>query len=277
MADSRPKLTLEEKRRFAVCPVRCERVPERVASLSDYLAVLSGLLSDEDRFWFRGHSEPEWGLTPSALRYRKIAKRDAAIELLRDFRRVAEIKLPRPPQPDESLKWLQLAQHFGIPTRLLDWTESATMALYFACLRTSVQETDGIVFLFNPRHLSRLRGRRDKTSLDAHLEPSLIRNYFSLRGKRDARVGLPTIAIKPVWNSERLMIQRGVFTLHGSRNFGLDDHQAPSLVAIPILREVKAKLRTELGRTGVDEMTVFPELEHACRHLKNDCGLGECP
>jgi hypothetical protein len=278
MAYSRDPLSKEERRRFRDCPVRCRRIEdERVSSLSDYLAILSALLADEDQFWFRGHNNLAWELTPSGLRYRNLERRNRAIELLRDFRRVAEIKLARLPQPDEELKWLQLAQHYGIPTRLLDWTESATIALHFACLRPGKEDTDGMVFLVNPKHLSRLRRRKDKTSLDAHLEPTLIKGYFELDGRRGGAAGLPTVAIKPVWNSERLMVQRGVFTLHGSRQFSLDDAQAPSLVAIPIVREVKEKLRVELGRVGVDEMTVFPELEHACRHLKRDAGLEEAP
>lgn len=47
----------------------------------------------------------------------------------------------------------------------------------------------------------------------------------------------------------------------------------PSLVGVPILSEHKNKLRKELQRIGVDEMTLFPELEHSCAHLKRRCGL----
>jgi hypothetical protein len=61
------------------------------------------------------------------------------------------------------------------------------------------------------------------------------------------------------------MLQKGVFTLHGSR-FDLDKDQAPSLVALPIVREAKGQLLVELERIGVDEMTIFPELEHSARH-----------
>ena len=63
-----------------------------------------------------------------------------------------------------------------------------------------------------------------------------------------------------------------VFTLYGSR-FEIDPSVVPSLVAIPILKEVKHGLREELQRIGVDEMTLFPELEHACIHLRRRAGL----
>ena len=42
---------------------------------------------------------------------------------------------------------------------------------------------------------------------------------------------------------------------------------------IPLLKEAKAQLRSDLRRIGVDEMTLYPELEHSCNHLKTLSGL----
>lgn len=274
MGEPNNELTEAEKKRFSKCPVSCPRVPHRVGSLGDYLTLLSSMLSDNQKFWFRGHRKVTWGLTPSALRFAALEKRNAALALLSDFRRVADIKLGRPPYPNENLKWLQLAQHYGIPTRLLDWTESATFALYFACEPTKDGDEDGLVFLLNPLNLQPETSRRSASALDGEGEAALVERYLRLDGREKPRSRLGTVAINPVWNSERLMLQRGVFTLHGAQKFTLDKEQAPSLVGIPILKEVKPKLRRELARTGVDEMTIFPELEHACCHLRR-IGLGE--
>jgi len=84
------------------------------------------------------------------------------------------------------------------------------------------------------------------------------------------------LAVNPVWGSERIIVQRGTFTLHGSM-FSLDKVTAkvPSLVAVPVFREWKPRIRQELRRIGVDKMTLFPELEHSCRHLKMCRGLME--
>jgi len=268
MATELKRLSRRELKRLK-CPVDCMLLDYKIENLSDYLAVMSSVLSDEKQFWFRGHRDVRWALTPSALRFKSFAKREAALGLLPDFRRIAEIKLERPPLASENLKWAQLAQHYGIPTRLLDWTESALFGLYFACIppRRGQQETDGIVFLLNPEHLSHLPDRPGQTSLDIRKDERLINEYFEMGGKRDKK-GIPTIAIKPVWNSERLMMQRGVFTLHGSQYFNLDDTQAPSLVGVPIERVTKGDLRKELDGVGIDEITLFPELEHACMNLK---------
>jgi hypothetical protein len=255
------------------CPVTCAWVGYLIESLADYISVVSGLLIDDGSFWFRGHRDTRWNLIPGALRYEEEDDRATALGLLDDFRRVAELKVPRPPSHKERLKWMQLAQHYGMPTRLLDWTQSATFALYFACVQSEEGEgeSDGAVFLVNPAHLAELPGTTGKTSLDA-LTDEDISPYLDL-GPALQRRGVPTIAINPVWNSERVMVQRGAFTLHGSQQFELDDQQAPSLSAIPILGERKTTLLEELARIGVDEMTLFPELEHACAHLKRRAGL----
>ncbi len=268
MATEIENLSKSELARFEKCPVRCRRLPIRVQSLADYFSVFSSVIKKEGPFWFRGHREVNCTLTPSALRYKKRSDREKALALLADFKRVAEIKLPRPPHPEQELMWIQVARHYGLPTRLLDWTESATIALFFACERT---DCDGVVFVLNPIDLNRLSYPRKPRILDPNLDGEEINRYLHL-GAGYSPAGRNPIAINPVWSSERLMLQKGVFTVHGSR-FDLDGDAVPSLVALPILRENKSTLRSELERIGVDEMTIFPELEHSCRHMKRKAGL----
>jgi hypothetical protein len=259
------QLSSREQRRLARCPVKCRRFDVRIRNLADYITVMSM----PGPLWFRGHADHRWRLGPSALRYDTDDLRNAALAVIADFRRVGEIKLTRPPLVHESLKWVQLAQHYGLPTRLLDWSESPTVALYFACQEPAM---DGLVFLMNPVDLNRASFPKLPRVLDAHLDAKTIIRYLGLTGNAGVRRKHKTIAINPVWNSERIMAQKGVFTLHGTE-FDLDDQQAPSLVAVPILREAKPTLQQDLERIGVDEMTLFPELEHACRFLKRRAGL----
>jgi len=265
---ARTTLSSIELRRFAKCPVTCPRVGARIASLADFLAAISNSVTGNDRFWFRGHHDVTFSLTPSALRYSEFSDRTKALTLMADFKRIAAIKLQRPPASNQELEWALIAQHHGLPTRLLDWTESATTALYFACLRDT---EDGIAFILNPVDLNRLTDSKRPRVLDPQHDSELIASYLTMDGRNRPSGRLP-VAINPVWNSERLMMQKGVFTLHGHR-FSLDNGGVPSLVGIPILREVKRQLRSELERIGVDEMTLFPELEHSCIHLKRRAGL----
>ncbi len=263
-------LSSVELRRFVLCPVECKWLRQRITSLADYFSAISAVISSDDVFWFRGHRKPERNLTPGALCYSRLADREKALKLMADFKRVAEAKLSRVPEPDDEYRWSQIAQHYGLPTRLLDWTESATTALYFACLSPA---SDGIVFILNPIELNGLTDVSKRRILDPQGDRDLILKFLK-GGPREPKKNSYPVAVNPVWSSDRLIVQKGTFTLHGSM-FSLDKAKLPSLVACPILKECKPQLRFELQRVGVDEMTLFPELEHSCAHLKMRCGLME--
>ena len=211
------------------------------SSLGGFFDTCKRVLLEDETYWFRGHADISWELTPSALRYKTVKKRDKAIGLLDDFKRYGEIKLPNAPPPDEQLRWVQLAQHYGLPTRLLDWTKNASIALYFACQNSPDNpEADGRVIVLNPIDLNRSANPNRPRILNPHNDISLIQRYLNLTGR--VRVnGSLNVAINPVWNSERIMLQQGVFTLHGSREFAIKLSQTPLLLC---LRIKKCSLKT---------------------------------
>jgi hypothetical protein len=179
------------------------------------------------------------------------------------MKRFLEMKLPRPPAPDDDLGWMQVAQHYGLPTRLLDWTQNAAVALFFTCC--SNQHDDGLVAVINPIELNQAVDSRLPRVFTFQKDSSLIKPYLTMDGSGSPR-GRRTIAINPTWNTERIAMQQGAFTLHGKR-FEIDSSQASSLIYVPILKDFKAALLSELERVGIGEMFIFPEPEHVCAHL----------
>lgn len=245
------------------CP-QCQILNQSVSSLSEFLSVFDSLYSlGGNTFWFRGHSDYTYKLIPSALRSKTVEKRNQALKSIAEFRRLIEFKLPKPPPPNERFQWAQIAQHYGLPTRLLDWTRSPTISLYFACQKF---DEHGIVYALDPVKLNLNNLKTASGIVDEAENPNLVDKYFDLDGQRSNR-GRKTIAISPAWNSERIIMQQGAFTLHGKR-FELDSSEAPSLVGLPILREHKDKLLFQLERIGISEMSIFPEPEHVCKYLK---------
>lgn len=260
------------QQRYRRCPLDCPMFSDTVIeTLSDFFAVFHSLLESNKVFWFRGHPRVEYHLTPSALRFAEIERREKALGLVADMKRFLEMRLPRPPAKNDNLGWTQVAQHYGLPTRLLDWTQNAAVALFFACCND--RDKNGLVAVLNPIELNQKVDSKAPRIFNLHLDTKIIEPYFSLDGRINARRGKRTIAINPAWNTERIAMQQGVFTLHGSRKFALDGDQASSLLYVPILREHKDALLNELERVGIGEMFIFPEPEHVCSHLRRAAGL----
>ncbi len=270
-----PSTTGQDRRklsnRYRNCGLDCPIFKDDlILTLSDFFGVFHSLLEPNNLFWFRGHPDLTYRLAPSALRYGEPEERDRALGLVADMKRFLEMKLSRPPAPDNELGWMQVAQHYGLPTRLLDWTQNAAVALFFACCK--YPDVDGLVVILNPIELNQSTDARSPRVFDLERDSNIIKNYFKLDGRIHTR-GRRTIAINPTWNNERIAMQQGAFTLHGSRKFDLDWQQASSLLYVPILREHKMSLLNELERVGIGEMFIFPEPEHVCAHVRRTAGL----
>jgi len=253
---------------------KIERIRERspncyipdfmVSSLSEYFEITKTLVSAEKDYWFRGQGNTNWDLTPQGLRPESQSSRTNSLRTLDKFKRKAPLKLDR--NPDNELGWVQLARHYGLPTRLLDWTENSAIALYFAC---QAHEEDGLVFLFDPFDLNIRVDPENPRIFDANRDQDKIEEYLNLTGiiRRDGNY--KTVAINPVWNSERIIQQKGTFTLHGNRTKDFTQNEVSSLAAIPILSEYKKTILKDLEMIGVEEMSIFPEPEHTANYLKD--------
>ena len=107
----------------------------------------TGLERYRSPFVFRGTTR-DWPLTPSLHRMLHAPGVIQNIEraLMRSFKKYAYHEV----RGDASdWKWLSIAQHHGLPTRLLDWTFSPFVALHFATDRIEDMESDGIIWMVN--------------------------------------------------------------------------------------------------------------------------------
>ena len=128
------------------------RKPQKiiVKSVADLLEIIE---RDAPGDWiFRGHSSHQWNLAASV--HRLTGGLDWALDklvlferqVLSEFKRRASIFLPSRPASD--WEWMVIAQHFGLPTRILDWTENPLVALYFSVRDSKEASRDGTLFAY---------------------------------------------------------------------------------------------------------------------------------
>jgi hypothetical protein len=97
-------------------------------------------LGEENHWIYRGHGNRDWWLKPSVELFQEsltaprlpYSIRQLEQQFFFDFKSSAAQFLANLPESHEMLEWLAVMQHYGTPTRLLDWTYSPAFAAYFA-------------------------------------------------------------------------------------------------------------------------------------------------
>jgi hypothetical protein len=227
-----------------------------IATIRDLMSAARGEYFSEPRgrWVFRGHSNASYKLIPSAGRTKYTAKSAEINEksLFRIFCREAIGYGGTTPAND--WEWLSLAQHHGLPTRLLDWTYNPLVALYFAV--EANEESDGKLFaLHAPKSAS--EHDRDSSPFEIRLPVKYFPNIVSPRIR--AQEGLFVVCHKL-----ESPLDKG---LRG--DWRVDEHLVQSAA--------KKALRYELFRLGVHASSMFPDLDGLGARLKWQHGVSPLP
>jgi hypothetical protein len=239
---------------------------DQLSGWGDFVELVERLNFNEQgsaNWYIRGQSNEEWPLQPSLLRHlgEVAVERALGIEFGATRRFMSQYHLHAPTDGVEKSKWGPIAwwmlmQHYSGPTRLLDWTLSPYVALYFAV--DQYPESDGAVWFFPSAALETITANRY-----GKLEHSSQEQLES----RDVKAVYP---IEATQHSKRSASQQAVFTVcthvladHGqviSEAFvGQEDRYPLNKVIVPA--GVKNQFLSKLRTMNITAGSLFPGLD----------------
>ncbi len=193
--------------------------------------------------------------------------------MLRNFRKYAR----RSDVPGESAwTWLALAQHHGLPTRLLDWTHSPYVALHFATADPDHFDRDGVIWCVDYTQTNRFLPRRLKQVLrdegsDLFTVEMLDRAATTLDDFDQLSSREFVLFWEPPSLDDRIINQFALFSLISGATIRLDKWLAAHeecYYRLVLPRELKWEVRDKLDQANVSERVLFPGLDGLCRWLR---------
>lgn len=221
---------------------------------------------------FRGLSDANYPLETTLMR---LGGKYVDLErhLLRNFRKYAHRDVV---ERDSLWHWLTMAQHHGLPTRLMDWTYSPFVAMHFALANLEKYHADGVIWAVNYLKAHQLLPERLKCALE--LEGAnvftvgmLSREIASLRELTQMQVEPYTIFFEPPSIDDRIVNQFAFFSIMSDPTVRLDQWlvRHPDIwrrIIIPA--DLKWELRDKLDQANITERVLFPGLDGLSLWLK---------
>lgn len=274
---------------------------KEIESIVDFISEIDKLDMDSNFFYFyRGHSKKKFKLIPSIYRnYKYIRNEDTILK-------EAISQAPNEFLHEKTtLEKLVKIQHYGIPTRLLDITSNPLVALYFACNEFSESNGEVVGLKIKKEEvkfydsdtvsiLANLSKRPYNFSIeklpqadidDFNNQPMIsyllheIReekpHFLPIINPRDLERVIP---VKVKMNNNRIIRQNGAFLIFGIDNFKIQPPRIPERwllsknpnkkTTLEISANKKRKILQELNSLGINQSTLFPELQNLAEYIK---------
>lgn len=253
-----------------------------ITSLSEYMGFVE---QQSDTRWYRGCGDESYELIPSLYRHPEVqdvsSLLNTEVDILKRFKQRSIPYIGTDIKTDlrgsDNLSILFVMQHFGIPTRLLDWTENPYIGLYFSLSDAEYEKTLGgpeykknaAIWVLDPV-------KWNEKSLNVDPPPGIISPpHDYLNGHMPGNTTkLDPIALYGIYNSPRIVAQKGVFTLFGKSKIPMEqcyvENNYPQDCLIKIVIETKRikDMIDGLIRIGITDSVIFPDLTGLSKEIK---------
>lgn len=261
-------------------------MPHMVATGDSWAHIKNELTRFEAGWVFRGQRDAQWSLKTSLDRTREVWKIDPQQwekYLYHNFRRRLGEIVGQHPMPTLPLDTLALMQHYGIPTRLLDWTRSPFVAAYFAIENAIFEPSKddlspqyASIWAVHLPTLQRNSARHFKDTIFADFaRPNVAdERYFEMILDR----ALPGIFyVEPYSQNERIAAQKGLFLASGRVDRSFEANLADTVdaacircIAVPLTNQVLRESLMDLFDMNISRASLFPGMDGFAQSLRSE-------
>lgn len=223
------------------------------------------------RYVYRGLEEAGYTLSTSLNRH---GGHSLEKHMLRNFKKYARV--PNPPEPEFDWPWLALAQHHGLPTRLLDWTYSPFVAMHFATADYTKFDRDSAIYAIAYADTKELLPTRAKDEIASEgpdiLTVDMLNKVEKSLFKYSSLSPDPFVTFfEPPSFDDRIVNQYAVFSFLSNPETNLEDWLKDKNIdwfKVVIPHQLLWKVRDRLDQANINERMLFPGLDGLAQWLK---------
>lgn len=251
-------------------PVTEERV-DGVRGLVNRVLEINAALPAERFLWFRGLDRASHLLLPKIMRDGQSADKvfERETRMLTRFRQRSLAYWPAG-YPQNDWEHMFAMQHYGMPTRLLDWSENLFVAAHFAFSSgITDDETQPVIWCADPVDWNRSTPALSELGETIHILTTADEEIKNYEPNTNKRRGKTPVAIFGTHNSQRIVAQRGTFMVWGNDTRSLEEFagELPASLWKLVVAGDRNEIARDLRGLGFGETMVFPEMQSLATEL----------
>lgn len=253
-------------------------------SFTDFVKFIDNYQANNNSpVWYRGCQKSSYKLIPSLYRHKKKKKILELAEL--EYQLMTRFRQRSIPYHNRNLKddWeaLFFMQHYGVPTRLLDWTENPFIAFYFAVMSSECYYENNKLKFRNASSiwvLNPISWNRHALHHESFDQEVLSTEDEPMKGYKPAPnfsgMNEMPVSLYGAYNSPRIVAQRGVFMIFGQnmspleKIYQLKNFPEDCLIKVTLNKALLPIMRKTILNHGITESVVFPDLEGVGKEIR---------